>query len=389
MRFDTRLVHAGDAPPGSGDVVPPVHLSVVYERELQDPVRYFYGRGENPTREGLERCLAALEEVGYASVFPSGQAAASTVLAVLGRDRPVIASDDLYGGTRELFAAVLEPEQVRHVDLADPAVVARVLSGPSARDALIWVETPTNPMLKVADLHEIARRGHERAALVVVDNTLPSPALQQPLAWGADVSVYSTTKAVAGHLDVLGGALVHDRADLHEAFTAHRTVLGNVPGALDCFLVHRGLRTLAVRVARQVDSAVAVAALLHDSPHVAEVHYPGLRGHPQHALAARQMSGPGFLVTFRYRGDAAAMIARLRLFTHAVSLGGVRSLAQRPAAATHRCLPVALRQRLGLTDDLVRLSVGIEDPRDLLDDLTRALRPPRDQLGYGEETRPA
>ncbi|MFD9737217.1 trans-sulfuration enzyme family protein [Umezawaea sp. NPDC059074] len=373
MRFDTRLVHVGQEPqPGTGDVVPPLHLASTYERDVQDPVRWFYGRGENPTREGLERCLAALEDVRFASVFSSGQAAGATALAALGRRR-VIVADDVYGGTHSLMNT-LTGVDVRYEDLADPEVVDRVFAGDAA-DALVWVETPTNPLLKVVDLAEVTRRAHEVGAVVLVDNTLAGPVLQQPLRCGADVTLYSTTKSVAGHLDVLGGALVHDRDDLHEAFTAHRTAVGSVPGPFDCFLVHRGLKTLSLRTGRQVATTERLVAALLASPAVAEVRYPGLPAHPGHAVAARQMAGFGSLVSFRYRHDVDGLLGRLRLFANAVSLGGVRSLAQCPAATTHRPVPADVRERLGITADLVRVSVGIEDPDDLLEDLARALHP--------------
>ncbi|GLY49771.1 PLP-dependent aspartate aminotransferase family protein [Lentzea sp. NBRC 102530] len=373
MRFDTRLVHVGqEQQDGTGDVVPPLHLASTYDRDAQDPPRWFYARGENPTREGLERCLAALEDVRFASVFSSGQAAGATALAVLARRR-VIVSDDVYGGTHSLMGTLAaQGVEVRYVDLADPAVVARVFDD-RAEGALVWVETPTNPLLKIVDLAEVSRRAHAAGAVVLVDNTLAGPVLQQPLRHGADVTLYSTTKSVAGHLDVLGGALVHDREDLHEAFTAHRTAVGNVPGPFDCFLVHRGLKTLALRTRCQVATTGLLADALRESPAVAEVRYPGLPEHPGHAVAARQMAGFGSLISFRYRGDVDALLRRLRLFANAVSLGGVRSLAGCPATTTHRPVPQETRTALGITDDLVRVSVGIEDPQDLLDDLDRAL----------------
>lgn len=380
MRFDTRLVQ--DAPSSqrsaSGDVIAPVHLSVAYEADAQDVPRYYYGRAENPTREQLERILASLEEVPHAVTYPSGQAAAAAALAMLAAPgRTVIASDDVYAGTHQLFETVLGPGRVRYADLADPAVVDELFSGGrSARGALIWVETPTNPLLKLVDLDQLCGRAREHGATVLVDNTLAGPALQLPLRWGAHVSLYSTTKSTAGHLDVLGGALVFDDAALHERLLAHRSVVGAVPGALDCYLVLRGLRTLAVRTERQVATAQALALLLESRPEVTAVHFPGLPQHPGHALVGKQMSGPGSLLGFRCP-DAAQVLSRLTLFARTVSLGGVRSLAQRPAAASHRALPEATRRRLGITDDLVRISVGVEAAADLAEDLTEALRPPR------------
>ena len=373
MRFDTRLVQAGQDPePGTGDVVPPIHVATTYERRVQDEPAYFYARGENPTREGLEACLASLEDVRFATVFSSGQAAGATALSLLGPGDRLIASDDLYGGTHALFdLAARGGVVVDHADLTDLGALDAALD----RDAaLIWVETPTNPLLKVADLAAVSERAHARGARVLVDNTFAGPALQQPLRFGADVSLYSTTKSIAGHSDVLGGALVHDDDDLHRAFLAHRTTVGNVPGPLDCYLIRRGLKTLSVRVARQVANARAIAGMLQESEHVGGLRYPGLAGHPQHEVVARQMSAPGSIVTFEYLGDTSRLLREVRLYACAVSLGGVRSLIERPAMMTHAAVPRAVRLALGVTDDLVRVSAGIEDPADLVEDLAAALK---------------
>ncbi|SBT42992.1 trans-sulfuration enzyme family protein [Micromonospora auratinigra] len=376
MRFDTRLVHEGQTPtPGTGDLVPPLHLAVTYERSVQEPLRYFYGRGENPTRENLERCLAALEDVRFATAYTSGQAAAEAALSLLRPGQRVVASDDVYGGTHALFDLVrARGVTVDQVDLADPARRDRALGDDGPPPTLVWLETPSNPLLKITDIAEVARLAHRRGARVLVDNTLASPALQQPLRLGADLTLYSTTKFLAGHLDVLGGALVHDDPELHERLVAHRTTVGSAPGGPDCFLVQRGLKTLALRVARQVDNARRVVAALTAEPTVGTVHYPGLAAHPGHQVAARQMTGPGALVSFSYRGDPVKLMERVRLFAAAVSLGGVRSLIECPALMTHRPVPRDTRLRLGIGDDLVRLSMGIEDPADLVEDLVRALR---------------
>ncbi|GAA2714986.1 trans-sulfuration enzyme family protein [Micromonospora olivasterospora] len=376
MRFDTRLVHAGAEPtPGTGDLVPPVHLSVTYERSAQDPLRYFYGRGENPTREALESCLAALEDVRFATAYTSGQAAAEAALSLLSPGQRVVAGDDVYGGTHALFDLVrARGVTVDQVDLADPGRCQAVLADDAAPLAMVWLETPSNPLLKVTDVAAVARHAHRRGALVLVDNTLASPALQQPLSLGADVTLYSTTKFLAGHLDVLGGALVYDDPRLHERLVAHRTTVGTAPGGADCFLVQRGLKTLSLRMARQVQNAQAVVAALGAEPAVCAIHYPGLPGHPQHDVAVRQMRAPGALVSFAYRGDPVQLMERVRLFAAAVSLGGVRSLIECPALMTHRPVPRETRLRVGVGDDLVRLSMGIEDPADLVEDLIRALR---------------
>ncbi|CAM4472013.1 PLP-dependent aspartate aminotransferase family protein [Nocardia ninae] len=372
MRFDTRLVHSGQRPsPGTGDIVPPIHVATTYDRFAQEPLRLFYSRGENPTRDALEECLASLEDARFCAVFSSGQAAATTMLSVLTPGQRVVSSDDVYGGTYALFATLGRfGIQVDYADLTDPAEVRRALATDTA---MVWVETPSNPLLKITDVAEVSRSAHARGALVVVDNTFASPALQRPLALGADVSLYSTTKFIAGHADVLGGALVCDDEALHAGFVEHRTVTGGVPGGLDCYLVHRGVKTLSLRVARQTATARSIAEELCERPAVTEVFYPGLPSHPAHRLAGRQMSGPGSIISFRYRGDPEKLMARTQLFACAVSLGGVRSLIECPASMTHRPIPRAVRHAAGITDDLIRLSIGIEDPADLLEDLTTAL----------------
>jgi cystathionine gamma-lyase len=376
MRFDTRLVHIGQqASPGTGAVVPPIHVAATYERRVQDPPRYFYARGEHPTREDLEQCLAALEEARFATVYASGQAAGMTALSALSPGQTVLASDDVYGGTHSLFALMSGYGiRIRQVDLADAAVRDEALAATGPDLGAAWIETPSNPMLKVSDIAEISRRAHALGAFVVVDNTFASPALQQPLAHGADVSLYSTTKFIAGHLDAVGGALVTDHASLHERFLNYRTTAGNVPGGFDCFLVHRGLKTLSLRVQRQVESARQVVAALRPEPSVGALFYPGLPDHPQRDVVARQMTAPGSMISFEYRGDAHKLMDRLRIFSCAVSLGAVQSLVECPATMTHWSVPKDQRLRLGITDNLIRLSIGIEDPADLVDDLLAAVR---------------
>lgn len=372
MRFDTKLVHAGQqADTVTGDVVPPIHVAVSYDRRAQQPPRYFYGRSENPGREALESCLASLEDARYATVFASGQAAGAAALSLLSPGQRIVCGDDVYGGTRALLdIAARYGIGVRHADLTEPAGL-RALDAPEL--GMVWIETPTNPLLKVVDVGEVRRLTRDRGVVVVVDNTFASQVLQQPLRLGADISLYSTTKFVAGHSDVLGGALVYEDGDTRRRLLEHRTATGAVPGALDCFLVHRGLRTLSLRMARQVQSTDAVVELLRASSRVAAVHYPGLPEHPQYPVAKTQMAAPGAIVSFEYRGDPARVLDRVRLFASAVSLGGVRSLIECPALMTHRSVPASVRAALGITDSLIRVSVGIEDPRDLLEDLAAAL----------------
>lgn len=374
MRFDTKLVHSGaDPEAGTGDVVPAVHVAVSYDRRRQpQPPTHFYARGENPTREALEECLAALEDAAHAATFASGQAAGAAVLSLLAPGQRIVCVDDLYSGTRALLAhAARYGVRVDFADLADPDAARAALAADDL--AMVWVESPTNPLLKVVDVAELCRHTRDRDVLVVVDNTFASPALQQPLRLGADISLYSTTKFVAGHSDVMGGALVYDDPGLDRRLREHRATTGAVPGALDCFLVHRGLRTLSLRMSRQVQNARALVDLLRASPRVGAVRYPGLPDHPQYPVAKRQMSEPGAIVSFEYRGDPARVLDRVRLFACAVSLGGVRSLLECPALMTHRPLPAAERAALGITDSLIRLSAGIEDPRDLVADLAAAL----------------
>ncbi|TCO59662.1 trans-sulfuration enzyme family protein [Actinocrispum wychmicini] len=376
MRFDTKLVHIGQEPDGpAGDVTPPIHVGTTYDRFAQDPVRYFYGRGENPTREALELCLASLEDARFCTVFSSGQAAATTALSLLSPGQRLVCCDDVYGGTHTLVVGLRRfGVRVDLVDLSDRDQARAAL----ATDVdMVWVETPTNPLLKIVDIAEVTRLAHANGAVVVVDNTFASPVLQRPLRWGADVSLHSTTKFIAGHSDVLGGALVYDHPALHAAFTEHRTVAGNVPGGLDCFLVHRGLKTLSLRVGRQVSTARVLADMLRGSPTVREVRYPGLPDHPGHDIAARQMAAPGSVISFRYAGPVEPLLASTTLFTCAVSLGGVRSLIECPALMTHRPVPRQARLAAGITDDLIRLSVGIEDPEDLAEDLGSALAKPK------------
>jgi cystathionine gamma-lyase len=374
MRFDTLLVQSAQRPTsGSGDIVPPIHLAATYERNAQDPQRYYYGRGENPTREELEECLASLEGAGFATVFASGQAAASAVLSLLSAGQRVVSCDDVYSGTDALFALAEQAGvEVERVDLSEAGRAAQAL-GPGRRADLVWIETPTNPLLKIVDLETVCRLAHERGALVVVDNTLASPALQQPLRW-ADISLYSTTKSISGHLDVLGGALVYDDERLHERLRSHRTVVGNVPGSLDCYLVRRGVKTLSLRVRRQVESAAAVLAVLAEEPSVAAIHYPGLSAHAGHQVAARQMSAFGSIISFEYLGEPAKLLEQVHVFAAAVSLGGVQSLIECPASMSHAAIARHALMARGVSENLVRLSIGIEDPLDLVADLRAALR---------------
>ncbi|UER55930.1 cystathionine gamma-synthase [Kineosporiaceae bacterium SCSIO 59966] len=374
--FSTRAVHAGQAPdPTTGAVVPPIYQVSTYKQDGVGGLRggYEYSRSGNPTRAALEQALCALERGARGLAFASGLAAEDAVLrTVLEPGTHVVVPDDAYGGTYRLFARVLRRWGVEHtaVDIADPAaVVAAVRPG---RTRLVWAETPTNPLLGVADVEALAVAAHAADALLVVDNTFATPYLQAPLLLGADVVVHSTTKYVGGHSDVVGGAVVVRDAELAERIAFHQNAMGGVAGPFDAWLTLRGLRTLALRMERHCDNAERVAAWLQDHPAVTDVLYPGLPSHPGHATASRQMRRYGGMVSFRVRDEAAALrvCERTEVFTLGESLGGVESLIEHPARMTHASVAGS---SLEVPADLVRLSVGIEDVEDLIADLDRAL----------------
>jgi cystathionine gamma-synthase len=375
--FETLAIHAGqEADPATGAVVPPIYQTSTFKQDGVGGLRggFEYSRTANPTRSALEECLAALEGGTQALAFASGMAAEDCLVRALCSpgDR-VIIPDDAYGGTYRLFAAVLERWGLDYepVHLPDVAAVRRCLAERPAR--LVWAETPTNPLLAIADIAALAEAAHAAGAMLVVDNTFASPRLQRPLALGADVVVHSTTKYLGGHSDVVGGALVTADGEVAEHAAFLRNATGGVPGPFDSWLTLRGIRTLAVRMDRHCDSAMAVAGLLTGHPAVTQVLYPGLPSHPGHAVAAKQMRGFGGMVSFRVRGGEQAAVAvcgRARLFTLAESLGGVESLIEHPGRMTHAS---AAGSPLEVPADLVRLSVGLEDRGDLLGDLSEAL----------------
>ena len=374
--FDTRAVHAGqpfDA--ATGAVIPPVHFSTTYAQDGIGGLRegYEYGRSGNPTRTALETQLAALEGGAHALSFASGLAAEDALLrAVLKPGDEVLLGSDVYGGTYRLIARVLAPWGIglRVVDMSDLAAAEAALEQRPAR--IVWVETPSNPLLRITDIAGLARLGHAAGALVVVDNTFASPALQQPLALGADVVVHSTTKYLGGHSDVVGGALVLNHDALHEQAKFLQFAVGAVSGPLDAWLTTRGIKTLAVRMQRHSENAQAVAQFLTGHERVARVHYPGLPAHPGHQLAAAQMSGFGGIVSAELPDAATArrFAESTRLFTLAESLGGVESLMNYPDEMTHASVRGT---ELAVPPELVRLSVGIESIDDLLADLERGL----------------
>lgn len=379
--FDTRAIHAGQEPdPLTGAVVPPIYQVSTYAQDGVGGLRggYEYSRSANPTRTALQECLASLEAPGIEGAiglaFASGLAAEDTLIRALCRpgDHAVI-PDDAYGGTYRLFSRVAGPWGLDHTPaaLTDPlAVAAAIIPG---RTKLVWVETPTNPLMNIADIAALADVAHSAGALLVVDNTFASPYLQQPLLLGADVVVHSTTKYLGGHSDVIGGALVTTDASLAESLAYHQNAMGAVAGPFDSWLTLRGIKTLGVRMDRHCQNAAAIAEFLVQHPAVSTVRWPGLPGHPGHGIAARQMRGFGGMLSFQLAaGEQAAvdLCGRTTVFTLAESLGGVESLIEHPARMTHASVAGS---PLEVPADLVRLSVGIESVDDLIADLERAL----------------
>ncbi len=378
MRFDTRLIHAAQPPdPTTGAVNPPVYLSTTFAQPAPGTDQEFvYGRTGNPTRRVLERALADLEGGRVGLAFSSGMGALSTLLENLPSGRRIVAVDDLYGGTWRMFEHHRRQFglDVQYVNMTDPgAVEAAVAAAPTA---WVYAESPTNPLLRLVDLRAVARIAHAHRALFVVDNTFASPANQRPIEHGADVVLHSTTKYIGGHSDVLGGALIVRDRRLGERLAWLQNAVGAVPSPFDCYLLLRGLRTLGVRMRAHAASARAVAQTLERDRRVVAVWYPGSPRHPQHALARRQMEGYGGMVSFELKGGLRAarrFLRGLRIFTLAESLGGVESLVDHPASMTHASVPRSEREAHGVCDGLIRLSCGIEDPADLVEDVRRGL----------------
>jgi len=376
----TKAIHAGQAPdPSTGAVMPPIYATSTYAQSSPGVHQGFeYSRTHNPTRFAYERCVAGLEGGSRGFAFASGMAATATLLELLDSGDHVIAMDDLYGGSFRLFERVRRRSaglDFSFVDLTDPAAFEAAIT-PKTR--LAWIETPTNPLLKIVDIAAISAIARRHGLIVVVDNTFASPILQRPLEHGADIVMHSATKYLNGHSDMVGGmAVVGDNADLAERLAFLQNSAGAVQGPFDSFLALRGLKTLHLRMKAHCDNAQAIAEFLQGHDAVEDVIYPGLPSHPQHALAKRQMDGFGGIVSVRIKGGfeaARRFCERTELFTLAESLGGVESLVNHPAVMTHASVPVENRARLGITDSLVRLSVGVEAVADLVDDLEAALR---------------
>jgi cystathionine beta-lyase/cystathionine gamma-synthase len=377
MKLDTLLIHAGQDPDFvTGAVNVPISVSTTFKQDGIGGLRsgYEYSRSGNPSRSSLEATLAAIEHGTYARAFASGLAAETAVLSLLDPGDQLVSSTNVYGGTYRLFTQVFAKYGIRF-DLTEGSGTEAILAGLSASTRMIWVETPSNPLLDIVDIARIAE-AKPKGAILVVDNTFASPYFQNPLDLGADLVLHSTTKYLSGHSDVMGGAVVTGSGELDAAIGFHQNAAGAVPSPFDCYLIQRGIKTLGVRMERHQHNAQAVAAGLLAHPRVERVFFPGLPDHPGHAVARRQMRGQSGLVTFALGGEADRLVrffAKLRLFTVADSLGGVESLACLPYEMTHGSVPAEVKHRIGITPSLVRLSVGLEDRDDLLEDLRSAL----------------
>jgi cystathionine beta-lyase/cystathionine gamma-synthase len=372
QRFETEAVHHAQEPEeATGAVIPPIYATSTYAQIEPSVLRqgFDYSRADNPTRRRLEQVLAALEGARYGVTFASGVAATSALLALLEPGDHVLAIDDTYGGTYRLFERVYRKYGIdfTYADLSNLKNVKL-----RERTKFIWLETPTNPLLKICDISGVAAR--KRNALLIVDNTFASPYLQRPIELDADVVLHSMTKYLGGHSDIIGGALVLNDKDLYDRLKFVQLSVGAVPSPFDCWLVHRGLKTLALRMRAHSENGLAIARMLAEHRKVRRVYYPGLEDHPNHQVAARQMSAYSGMVSFELNGNVKRFLKELKLFTLAESLGGVESLVNHPALMTHASIPREERLRRGITDDLIRLSVGIEHPEDLIDALSHALK---------------
>jgi cystathionine gamma-synthase/cystathionine gamma-lyase len=384
VKFSTKAIHAGQgADPATGATIVPIYQTSTYTQDAVAVHKGFdYSRTINPTRLALETQLAALEGADYGSAFASGMAATSAVLNLLSAGDHVVVTDDLYGGTYRLFSRVLTRYglEFSYVDMADLGAVGAAIK-PNTK--MFWVETPTNPLLKLIDIRAICAL-RTSGQIVVVDNTFASPYFQQPLSLGADIVVHSTTKYIGGHSDVVGGAALTSNKEYFDVIKFHQNAVGGVPGPHDAWLTMRGAKTLAIRMREHAKNAQAVAEFLESHEEVERVYYPGLPSHPQHELAKRQMTGFGGMVSFTLKGPEQRAIDfanRMHYFSLAESLGGVESLICHPARMTHGSIPKEEREKRGVTDGLLRLSVGIEDIDDLIGDLQQALQLPRAVAG--------
>lgn len=377
MNFKTLAIHAGHNPQEHfGAVMPPIYQTSTFAfRAVGEPGPFDYSRSGNPTRKTLESCLAQLEGGAAGFAFATGMAAETTFLMMFSSGDSIVVHDDLYGGTYRLFESVFATKQIRahYVDLRNASSLRSALAGgPKA----VWIETPTNPLMNLVDIRAVSNLAHEHGALVICDNTFLSPYFQRPLDLGADIVMHSTTKYINGHSDVVGGALVVKEPALAEKIGFLQNAMGTCAGPQDCFLVLRGAKTLAIRMEEHNRNALEIASWLEKHPKVSAVLHPGLESHPQHELALRQTTGSGGTFSFRLRGGEAAVtlfLANCRIFTLAESLGGVESLIEQPTTMTHASVPRDVQLKMGITPDLIRISVGLEDVSDLIADLEGAL----------------
>lgn len=379
LAFSSRVIHAGQEPdPLTGAVMQPIYQTSTYAQESPGVHKGFvYARGHNPTRFAYERCIADLENGSRGFAFASGMAAISTALELFPAGAHVVAMDDVYGGTYRLFERVRKSSAGLSVSYVDLGRIENFEAAIRPETKLVWIETPTNPMLKIVDIEAVSRIAKKRGVIVGCDNTFASPFCQRPLDFGADIVMHSATKYLAGHSDVIGGVLVVKDKDLGERLQFLQNSVGAIQGPFDSYLALRGLKTLALRLERHCGNAAALAEWLEAHPAVARVAYPGLKSHPGFAVARRQMDAFGGMLTVYLKGglDAAkAMLERVELFTLAESLGGVESLIEHPGIMTHASIPPERRKELGVDDSLVRLSVGVEDLEDLRSDLAQALK---------------
>ncbi|MFN8672983.1 MAG: cystathionine gamma-synthase [Candidatus Sericytochromatia bacterium] len=377
MEFQTKAIHVGQDPdPATGATIVPIYQTSTYTQDGIGGMHkgYEYSRTHNPTRTALESCIASLEDGKYGLAYASGCAATTNVISLLKAGDHVVACDDLYGGTYRLFQKVLANFGISFsfVNMNDENNIREAIKD---NTKLFWVETPTNPLLKLCDIELISKIAKEKNIITVVDNTFMSPYFQKPLNLGADIVVHSTTKYIGGHSDVVGGAIITSNEDIYTKLKFNQNSMGAIPGPFDCWLTLRGMKTLALRMREHEKNAKAIAKFLSEHPKIEKVNYPGLESHPQYELAKRQMTGFGGMISFEVKGglDAGKIVAtNTKLFSLAESLGGVESLIGHPATMTHAAIPKEEREKVGLKDGLIRISVGIEDEKDLIADLTQA-----------------
>lgn len=378
MKFETRAIHSGNkSDSATGAITTPIYQTSTFQQEAVGEHKGFvYTRTDNPTRHALEDNLAALENAKYGLCFASGLAAVNTVMNLLKTGDHVVSANDLYGGTYRIFTKLFTKYGMTF-DLVDATNLDNVRRVIRPNTKVLWLETPSNPLLKITDLKGAIALAHKHKILTVVDNTFATPYLQQPFDFGVDIVLHSTTKYLGGHSDILGGALITNNKDLYERLKFFQNAVGAVPGPFDCFLTLRGTKTLALRMERHCSNAMAIARFLSRHPKVKKVFYPGLPNHPGHKIARKQMTGFGGMVSFEVKGNAAKtkkIAASAKLFALAESLGCVRSLINHPPSMTHASVEPEVRKKIGINDNLIRLSVGIENIQDLIEDLKRALK---------------